>query len=119
MTDSKTATERLRELLDERRVEWRETVNYIGCVFTHYKSAYFDEVSAMDNGDGYLYFDDLNCVSLTPEQAIAATLGSGECENVAKRWGEFECSECGMYADFGSDLHRVSTCPQCAKAVKR
>ena len=80
MTDSKTATERLRELLDERRVEWRETVNYIGCVFTHYKSAYFDEVSAMDNGDGYLYFEDLNCVSLTPEQAIAATLGDDGVE---------------------------------------
>ena len=47
-----------------------------------------------------------------------ATLGSGKCENIAEHWGEFLCSECGMYADFGSDIHRVSTCPHCGKAVK-
>ena len=55
----------------------------------------------------------------TPEQAIAATLGSGECENIAKYWGEFECSECDTLADFGSDLHLVSYCPHCGKKVKR
>ena len=48
-----------------------------------------------------------------------STLGDGECENIAKNWGEFECSECGFYADFGSDLHRVRSCPDCGKAVKR
>ena len=46
-----------------------------------------------------------------------ATLGSGTCENKAKSWGEFECSECGFYADFGSDLHRVRFCPDCGKVV--
>lgn len=55
----------------------------------------------------------------TPEQAIAATLGAGECENVAEGWGVFECSGCGFYADFGSDLHRARICPDCGKAVKR
>lgn len=47
------------------------------------------------------------------------TLSASECENKAKSWGEFECSECGFYADFGSDLHRVRLCPDCGKAVKR
>ena len=46
-----------------------------------------------------------------------AELGSGTCENKAKSWGEFECSECGFYADFGSDLHRVNRCPDCGKTV--
>ena len=75
MTDNRTTE--LRELLDERGVEWSETVNSIGCVFTWYESAYFGEVGAMDNCDGYLYFNGLNGVCLTPEQAIAATLGNG------------------------------------------
>ena len=51
-------------------------------------------------------------------QAVAATLGRGECENVSMHWGEFECSACGMWADFGSDLHRVRVCPNCGKAVR-
>ena len=44
-------------------------------------------------------------------------LGSGTCENVAKGWGEFECSECGMYLDVGSDLHHVNVCPDCSRKV--
>lgn len=110
MTDSKTATERLRELLDERGVEW----------------TYADgTVSFASDGRWYhawAYNDGSMCVSmgyLTPEQAVAATLGGGECENIAKNRGEFECSECSFYADFGSDLHRVRSCPDCGKAVKR
>lgn len=42
-----------------------------------------------------------------------------ECRNVAEEWGEFECSECGMYADFGSDLHMVNVCPHCRREIMR
>lgn len=76
MTDSKTATERLRELLDELGVEWCETRSNVGCVFTHYNSELFGDIAAMDNGAGYLYFGELNGICITPEQAIAATLGN-------------------------------------------
>ena len=71
----KSASDVLRELLDERGVEWRESVNVANCVFTIYESPTFGEVAAMDN-DGTLYFHELNGIDVTPEQAIAATLGT-------------------------------------------
>ena len=117
MTDSKTATERLREMLDARSVEY-ETYRID---FGEDRSNFHTE---WGNDNDYLYveYSDgpvLRMFGCTPEQAIAATLGSGECENVAKYWGEFECSECDTLADFGSDLHLVSYCPHCGKKVKR
>ena len=55
----------------------------------------------------------------TEAEAIEAWNSRAErtCENAAKSWGEFECSVCGMYADFGSDLHRVNVCPNCESKV--
>lgn len=68
-----TATEELRRLLDKRGVEWWQSVNMLGCVFTRWYSPLFsDEVVAMENGDGEL---ELFSHLMTPEQAIAATLG--------------------------------------------
>lgn len=81
-----TATERLRAMLDERGVEWWQSANTIGCIFTRWHSPLFgDEVYAMENGEeGLVLFDHF----LTPEQAIAATLGdsvaTGERQGVAK-----------------------------------
>lgn len=68
-----SATERLRALLDERGVEWWQSANTLGCVFTRWHSPLFgDEVVAMENGkEGLVLFDHF----MTPEQAIAATLG--------------------------------------------
>ena len=75
MTDNRT-TELLRKLLDERDVEWRETINHANCIFTWWESPTFGTVYAMDNEDGEtLFMDCLNNCDLTPEQAIAATLG--------------------------------------------
>ena len=79
MTDNRT-TELLRKLLDERGVKWRESVNVANCVFTIYESPIFGEIAAMDDGE-YLYFRELNGISVTPEQAIAATLGNDEYES--------------------------------------
>ena len=70
------ATEELRRLLDERGVEWWETVNHANCVFTWWDTPMFGSVWAMDNDDGYLHMSGLNHCDFTPEQAIAATLGS-------------------------------------------
>lgn len=68
-----TATERLRAMLDERGVEWWQSANTLGCIFTRWYSPIFgDEVCAMENGEeGLVLFDHF----VTPEQAIAATLG--------------------------------------------
>lgn len=68
-----TATDELRRLLDERGVEWWQSANTLGCIFTRWYSPLFgDEVVAMENGEeGLVLFDHY----MTPEQAIAATLG--------------------------------------------
>ena len=73
-----TATERLRAILDERGVEWWQSANTLGCIFTRWYSPLFgDEVCAMENGDGEL---ELFSHLMTPEQAVAATLGAGTCK---------------------------------------
>ena len=62
----------------------------------------------------------------TPEQAIAATLGSGECRVVAsstdglctdnpRHWYELSCGH--SFTVYG--LEMPVACPICAKAVKR
>ena len=68
-----TATDELRALLDERGVEWWQSANTLGCVFTRWYSTLFgDEVCAMENSkEGLVLFDHF----VTPEQAVAATLG--------------------------------------------
>ena len=60
-------------MLDERGVKWWQSANTLGCIFTRWHSPIFgDEVVAMENGEeGLVLFDHF----VTPEQAIAATLG--------------------------------------------
>ena len=120
----KSTSDVLRELLDERGVEWRESVNVANCVFTIYESPTFGEVAAMDN-DGTLYFHELNGIDVTPEQAIAATLGSGTCRNQWQWNSGFCCSECFYTVPFVDKFvsKAFRYCPNCGckirKAVKR
>lgn len=74
MTDSKTATERLRELLDERGVEWRDSEPYGANAVTKFdvRGITLRYVEYPD----YCWLDYHENEALTPEQAIAATLGS-------------------------------------------
>lgn len=83
-----SATERLRELLDERGVYWdygitgasttRFNVNGIDLTFTPMRGG-------------------LVCSTiLTPEQAIEATLGAGTCHLVPYNENYATCSECGI-----------------------
>ena len=93
-----TATDRLRELLDERGVFWID-VPLVNMKRTCWKSS--------DEQDGYCYFDEdafgvmeLTVTSITPEQAIAATLGRGTCHEVEDEdTGFIVCSECGAVHD--------------------
>ena len=82
MTDSRTATEILRELLDARRVEHED--NWCGDVtYTKWQGIggmWFAAQDCFCNGQ-LLYIQGRN---MTPEQAIAATLGSGEFELLEK-----------------------------------
>lgn len=88
-----TATERLRELLDERGVEWKEHQHIMSGSMSaqvetlwgqpHDKNGkplphvYHNRATEM--GDGRLF---LEVQLATPEQAIEATLGRGTCHTV-------------------------------------
>ena len=110
-----SVTERLRALLDERGVEW--TYEY-GTVSYASDGRWFH---------AWAYNDGVMCVSmgyLTPEQAVAATLGPGTCHAVFEvdamseneRIGEFVCSECGeTFGDGHGEFPRY--CPNCGRKV--
>ena len=92
-----TATDELRKLLDERGVEW----------------TYADgTVSFANNGHwchAWAYSDNAMCVSMgyfTPDQAIAATLGSGTC--IVTR--DLNCSNCGKRIGFVRNCEMYETC---------
>ena len=115
-----TATDELRRMLDERGVEWTQGMAWNVTVI---------------NGD-WLVVEDVDfgtlsvsttAYQLTPEQAIAATLGSGTCEVVAQTWEDrggdeedtykYELS-CGHTVRM-LDCEPLHNCPRCGKAVKR
>lgn len=93
MTDQ-TATERLRQLLDERGVEHTDHENNatwwsdgnVECAY----------IQSMSDRLGQLSF------MATPEQAVEATLGRGTCKDVCNSVSEFTCSACGFNCDLTS-----------------
>ena len=94
-----SATDELRCLLDERGVE------YVGThqAFTAWWGDHDLYWSAMEVYDGELDLG-TNMSNVSPEQAIDATLGRGECRNASKVMDEhgqarFACSECGAWID--------------------
>ena len=126
MADNQTTE--LRELLDERGVEYT-TNDHMGAFETSWNGFTATQLSPNAN----------LIMAVTPEQAIAAALGSGTCENVAREWEKtsfahactsFCCSECGAHyvdaecyyaglADKDEEQIRTNVCPNCGKAVKR
>ena len=112
-----TATEELRRLLDERGVEWWQSANTLGCIFTRWYSPLFgDEVVAMENGEeGLVLFDHF----MTPEQAVEATLGRGTCrmerDNAWSSDYEWHCTECGEHVSTCNEPPRF--CPSCGREV--
>lgn len=79
-----TATERVRELLDERGVE-----HFDGTESTLWGYEDYNEFtgiyrfSADETSDGYMQ---VRLWRVTPEQAIAATLGRGMCQQEEHGW---------------------------------
>ena len=108
-----TATERLRQLLNERGVEWIDfdgEPTWMGSDRMHYAR---QELSC-DEPTG-----EVTVYHLTPEQAIEATLGRGTCEYVS--WVAdniagivFRCSKCGNV-----EWPRPRNyCPNCGRRVE-
>ena len=123
-----SATERLRELLDERGVEWSSPSGL--------NSRFADSITFIGNGAVVSEIDGSDLLRInfdgTPEQAVEATLGRGTCRSVCNSVSEFACSECGFRCDltswislFDSDdgRHRhhhhgmPSYCPNCGRKV--
>ena len=124
-----SATERLRALLDERGVEWRNT--------PHYSSESQDNETVFEgNGIEWYANDHLNGrlglravrYEVTPEQAVEATLGQGTChavisDNLAESEGTgdawADCSECGhlLFVLTDPNSQPPNYCPNCGRKV--
>ena len=116
MTDNRPTE--LMKLLDERGEHY---VHDGHCVTWRY---YTDPHTATESMDGTLIV-----TGLTPEQAIAATLGSGTCNlkdttspTNDDYWNSAMCSECGAEftcAIFGADMNAPDAfyCPNCGRKV--
>ena len=114
-----TATERLRQLLDERGVEWQEhvwggkhsvtTLWRARGVRWHYRENRFAELRLHADG-------------LDPEQAVDATLGRGTCKVEGSiDYGEFGCWQydlsCGCRI-LWPDSEPPKFCPECGRKVE-
>ena len=123
-----TATDELRRLLDEHGVECRQTEWIDGTTIKWHGSDGIEYGArngvSFDGPTGRLML-----YGVTPEQAIDATLGRGECRDLAETPDyrdktEFECSACG-YEDsavggFGCDYGDEPDfryCPNCGREV--
>ena len=103
-----TETERLRQLLDERGEPWR--------CYGHENHTWWGAWHAENRPTVNGLFMKVEGV-VTPEQAIAATLGRGTCKDV---WDveltgrlRFQCSECGAV----SLEITPRFCPGCGREV--
>lgn len=138
MSSDKTATERLRELLDERGVEW-DVFSVSNTEYTHWTNNDGRWCAASIGGPQSLH---VNILNATPEQAIAVTLGDsdatvtrqgvGTCKDVCADVSEFTCGACGFNCelagwislfdgDEGRHRHHYhgtpNFCPNCGRKV--
>ena len=120
-----TATEKLRQLLDERGVEYDVDDTQVDGNGTMYRVTYVKE----GYGRTWVYEEPPDCALLVSynhdlgaEDAIDATLGRGTCSispwKVERDTGFFDCMECdcGYVADV-SDWAKWRYCPNCGRKV--
>lgn len=105
----KTATERLRELLDERGVEWWKPVQMEGSEYTRWHDANGMEWTTSEiHGSRKLR---IGASFITPEQAIDATLGNEGLERskngVAERG---TCHDTGGTDENGQQVFNCDAC---------
>ena len=98
------ATERLRALLDERGVDYKVSATGYSIDIGPYTTAYANRTDATL---------DVSLRQVTPEQAVAATLGPGTCHKKPGKGGYLYCSECGY--NITGDWSAY--CPNCGRRV--
>jgi len=114
-----TATERLRQLLDERGVEWGRLVDSHGIIGTFWWDSNNDQCSALEGADDIPIGKLSVQANLTPEQAVEATLGRGTC-HVAYKHPEYPCSNDEICSKCGASFYfigEVNYCPNCGRRV--
>ena len=142
-----SATERVRELLDERGVEWWPSDDRQSeSIITHWRVGFIQWTAIEGEKDLWLNAGVAGYDPLTPEQAIAATLGSCNCSNSERTDGTckvdvlntgdcagYECSEYIMHCngcghEFGHVLYnedgdvwmseKPRYCPNCGRRIE-
>ena len=117
-----SSTQILRRLLDERGVEWWNETDPKPQGVT---MAHVDEqlIEYHENVNGSIGYHVYNMHDLTPDQAIDATLGRGECRlervNSGPMYDVWRCPVCG-YKHAESVSGEVVTqnyCPRCGRRV--
>lgn len=107
-----TATDELRRMLDERGVEHTDAED--GHTQHTWWSDGDHEIGVSNSGERLAVYN------LTPEQAIAATLGRGECREVMIDRYFRGCGECGYRWEYMYGIGkcvRPNYCPNCGRQV--
>ena len=117
-----TPTERFRSLLDERGIEWWYGIGEKSTVFDGEYGVRYE----VDGTLGLLFVRSV--LNVAPEQAIAATVGTGTChmnvrdnlsetEGMGEVW--LECDECHWQMQLEPTTPRFKYCPNCGKRIVR
>ena len=131
MNNGKTATKRLIALLNKHGIKWdnRDGFNILRTHWERNGTSYTFTESRLNGTTAFEAYS-----QMTPEQAIAATLGNDgiaerkTCKNVSNPSSGFLCSKCG-WGDFDEPSHLLTTakftdndggpnyCPNCGAKV--
>ena len=125
-----TATDELREMLDERGIEYEQSYIEGIASYTHttkWETQTGNMCAFCEVEDGHPpYFTRLDIWTPTPEQVIAATVGCEACHLALKddheEYGEafhiwWECDECGVTIPRTVGMPELRYCPSCGRRV--
>ena len=112
-----TATDTIRAMLDKRGVEcWDMKTRGVWFGISGREHRF----EAYEQTDGLIA---LNIYDLTPEQAIEATLGRGECQLKRASWDDGTCtwgcicSACDAHLEHDTGIG-YNYCPNCGRKVR-
>lgn len=108
-----SATDELRRMLDERSVKWEKGAS-LTSMYTYWTDCNGHDVTAVGTNNAMFMSH-----FVTPQQAIDATLGRGECEvEYVSDWMGWHCKSCdALWQGLKDQPPRF--CKECGRQVKR